>query len=167
MFFRYRFFYILWESGEYTQIQKKMSFWSLLGALWEPSGHFWKTFGDQGAPKVPKSVPKAIQRLQGSPKRLRKDDMARLPQEVWRFFNNFLIFSHISFCLAPIGVYWLLLAPLGSYWLLLPPIASYWLLMAPITPVVCYWILLAPIGSYWLLLPSIVSYCLLAAPIGS
>ena len=61
---------------------KKLPFWSLPGALWEPSGHLWETFGDQGAPKARKSVPKAIQRLQGSPKRLRKDDMARLSREV-------------------------------------------------------------------------------------
>ena len=61
---------------------KKLPFWSLPGPLWEPSGHLWETFGDPGAPKASKSVPKATQRLQGSLKRLRKDDMARLPQEV-------------------------------------------------------------------------------------
>ena len=47
-------------------------------AFWEPPGHLWETFGDQGSPKAPKGVPKATQRLQGSPKGLRKDDMARL-----------------------------------------------------------------------------------------
>ena len=57
---------------------KKLFFGSLLGALWEPSGHLWETFRDQDAPKAPKSDPKATQRLQGSPKKLRKDDMTRL-----------------------------------------------------------------------------------------
>ena len=52
------------------------------GALWELSGHLWETFGDKGGPKAPKSVPKATQRLQGSPKKLRKDGMTRLSQEV-------------------------------------------------------------------------------------
>ncbi len=60
--------------------RKYASFWSLPGALWEPSGHLWETFGDQGGPKAPKSVPKATQRLQGSPKGVRKDDMTRLSQ---------------------------------------------------------------------------------------
>ena len=55
---------------------------TLLGALWEPSGHLWETFGDQGGPKAPKSVPNATQRLQDSPKRLRKNEMARLSREV-------------------------------------------------------------------------------------
>ena len=55
---------------------------TLLGPLWEPSGHLWETFGDQGAPKALKSDPKAIQRLQGSPKKLRKDDTTRLFREV-------------------------------------------------------------------------------------
>ena len=61
---------------------KYTPFLLLLGALWEPSGHLWETFGDQGGPKAPKSVPNATQRLQDSPKRLRKDEMARLSQEV-------------------------------------------------------------------------------------
>ena len=64
---------------------KKLFFGSLLGAFWEPSGNLWETFGDQGTPKAPKSVPKATQRLQGSPKApksVRKDEMARISQEV-------------------------------------------------------------------------------------
>ena len=75
------FFRVFWEPFG-PDAPKKHAFWSLLGALWESSGHLWETFGDQAAPKAPKSVPKATQQLQGSPKRLRKDDMARLPQEV-------------------------------------------------------------------------------------
>ena len=62
--------------------RKYAPFWSLPGTLWEPSGHLWETFGDQGGPKAPKSVPNATQRLQDSPKRLPKDEMARLSQEV-------------------------------------------------------------------------------------
>ena len=58
--------------------RKYAPFRSLPGALWEPSGHLWETFGDQGGPKAPKSVPKATQRLQGLPKRVRKDKMIRL-----------------------------------------------------------------------------------------
>ena len=51
---------------------------SFLKHFLEPLGHLWETFGDPGGPKASKSVPKATQRPQGSPKRLRKDDMARL-----------------------------------------------------------------------------------------
>ena len=73
-------FRVFWEPlGPHAP--KKLPFWSLPGALWESSGHLWETFGDQAAPKAPKSVPNATQRLQGSPKSLRKDDMARLSQE--------------------------------------------------------------------------------------
>ena len=60
--------------------RKYAPFRSLPGALWEPSGHLWETFRDQDAPKAPKSDPKATQRLQGSPKGVRKDDMTRLSQ---------------------------------------------------------------------------------------
>ena len=145
---------------------KKLPFWSLPGPLWEPSGHLWETFGDQGAPKALKSGPKATQRLQGCPKRLQKDETTRLSREVWRLFNNFLLFSRIGFYLAPIGAYWLLLAPLGFYWLLLALISSYCLLL----PLRCSSCLLsAPTGSdcsSCLLLAPIGSHSLLLAPIG-
>ena len=126
-------------------------------AFGEPSGHLWETFGDQGAPKAPKSGPKATQRLQGSQTRIRKDETTRLSREVRRFFDIFLIFFRIGFYLAPIGAYWLLLAPLGSYCLLFAPIASYCLLLPPRCS---YCFLLAPNGSSC-------SCCLLLAPIGS
>ena len=61
---------------------KRLPFWSLSGALWESSEHLWETFGDQGVPKASKSVPKATQRLQGWPKRFRKDETTRRSREV-------------------------------------------------------------------------------------
>ena len=74
------FFCVFWEPLR-PHAPKKLPLRSLSGALWESSGHLWETFGDQAAPKAPNSVLKATQRLQGSPKSLRKDEMARLSQE--------------------------------------------------------------------------------------
>ena len=98
--FRYRFLHFLGIRVIHTN-PKKILFVSLLGALWKPSGHLWETFGDQGAPKAPKSVPKAIQRLQGSPKRFEKT--------TWlAFLKKFDVFSRISsFCIVLASI-WLL-----------------------------------------------------------
>ena len=69
------FAHMLQKNPKRVQICYYMDFY---GAFWEPSRHLWETFGDQGAPKAPKSVPKATQWLQGYPQRVRKDDMTCL-----------------------------------------------------------------------------------------
>ena len=91
MFFKCRFFTFFGNLRNTQNLQQKHPFRSFWGAFWEPSGHLWETFGEEGAPKAPKSGPKAIQRLQGSRKGLRKDEMPRLSRQVLRFFDNFLI----------------------------------------------------------------------------
>ena len=87
VFSRRRFLRFFFKSSEHPKLQKTCPkrvparlFEDFYAAFWEPLGHLWETFGDQGGPKVSKSVPKATQWLQGSQKGIRKDDMTRLSQ---------------------------------------------------------------------------------------
>ena len=75
-------FYIFWESGELTQIPFFVQNMHLFCPFWEPFGSLRATFGRLLVTKVVQRVPNATQRLQDSPKRFRKDEMARLSQEV-------------------------------------------------------------------------------------
>ena len=147
MFFRYRFFYILWESGEYTQIQKKCRF----GHFWEPFGSLRDTFGRLLVIKVAQRRQKVSQKRPNGSEAPQKGSGKTTWLAFLNKFDIFLTISSFSFVLASI---WVLLALIGSYWLLLAPIAFYLLLLLPIVSycllaalIVSYWLLLAPLGS--------------------